>query len=241
MQEVVYLPTQNAYDLWAEIYDTNDNPLLVLDDIGLMKLLKPLLNSSDTIKTIADFGCGTGRQTFKLRTLFKNSFIYAFDLSENMLKKAQLRFDNIKEKNFRFQQMDFEKENNNFFFLKNNVDLLVSTLIIEHIKDLNLFVKKLKETLSPNGVAVLTMMHPAVFLRNSQAGFRDPETNQKIRPISFKYSISDIVNSCIKNNFLVEELLEEELDAAAMELENEKMLRWAKYPLWFGIRLRNKP
>ena len=45
-----------AFDAWAQVYDTQANPLLVLEERFLRRLL-PDIDGKD----ILDIGCGTGR------------------------------------------------------------------------------------------------------------------------------------------------------------------------------------
>ncbi|KAF1846893.1 S-adenosyl-L-methionine-dependent methyltransferase [Cucurbitaria berberidis CBS 394.84] len=77
---VQHLPTQDTYDQWASIYDTDGNMLQSIDDAELETLLPdflaPALSSSKSSSTksaqdtptlsLLDLGCGTGRNTAKL-------------------------------------------------------------------------------------------------------------------------------------------------------------------------------
>jgi len=72
---VQHIPTQDAYNQWAAIYDTDGNMLQAIDDLELASLLPNFLASvssstggdgeGDEI-SVLDLGCGTGRNTFKL-------------------------------------------------------------------------------------------------------------------------------------------------------------------------------
>ncbi|KAJ5291691.1 methyltransferase [Penicillium angulare] len=75
---VEYVGTVEAYDKWAEVYDTDGNFLQRLDTIELRVLLPRFLDavksrfkSTEQLKLV-DLGCGTGRNTVQLlKTLSK--------------------------------------------------------------------------------------------------------------------------------------------------------------------------
>ncbi|KAJ6013522.1 hypothetical protein N7540_008113 [Penicillium herquei] len=71
-QSIEYIDTVDAYDKWAEIYDTDGNFLQRLDTIEMRTLLPQFLNrvnarfhGTDPFKLV-DLGCGTGRNTIQL-------------------------------------------------------------------------------------------------------------------------------------------------------------------------------
>jgi SAM-dependent methyltransferase len=79
---VQHIPTQQAYDQWADVYDTDGNMLQSIDDLELSTLLPETLSTvvsagvrdtasanaspSNNRLTLIDLGCGTGRNTAKL-------------------------------------------------------------------------------------------------------------------------------------------------------------------------------
>lgn len=70
---VQHIPTQDAYDQWSSIYDSDGNMLQAIDDVELETLLPDfltlVLRSVPPQKrdiSILDLGCGTGRNTAKL-------------------------------------------------------------------------------------------------------------------------------------------------------------------------------
>ncbi|KAJ5727922.1 hypothetical protein N7493_005742 [Penicillium malachiteum] len=71
-QSIQYIDTKDAYDKWAEIYDTDGNFLQRLDTIEMRTLLPQFLNrvnarfhATNPLKLV-DLGCGTGRNTIQL-------------------------------------------------------------------------------------------------------------------------------------------------------------------------------
>ncbi|KAJ6109311.1 hypothetical protein N7486_001545 [Penicillium sp. IBT 16267x] len=74
-QPVEYIGTVEAYDKWAEVYDTDGNFLQKLDTIEMRALLPRFLErvnsqfqrqAPDQQLKIVDLGCGTGRNTIQL-------------------------------------------------------------------------------------------------------------------------------------------------------------------------------
>ena len=59
-------------------------------------------------------------------------------------------------------------------------DRVVSGLVLEHLRDLDAFFAEARRVLREGGRAVVSAMHPAMFLRGSQARFTDPESGGKL-------------------------------------------------------------
>ncbi|RAL68515.1 hypothetical protein DID88_007243 [Monilinia fructigena] len=87
--------TSLLYNRWAATYDTDRNPLQILDSALILPLLSTLSSlppGAQNGMTITELGCGTGRNTIRLLTppLAKRiSSIHALDLSPAMLELAR--------------------------------------------------------------------------------------------------------------------------------------------------------
>ena len=55
------VPVRQGYARWSETYDTQDNPLIALEE----PLVRSLLGDVQQL-SVADIGCGTGRHTLYL-------------------------------------------------------------------------------------------------------------------------------------------------------------------------------
>src|SRR5208283_2997867 len=78
------VPTRAGYDRWAEFYDGEDNPLVLLEE----RHIGPLVGDVAGL-VVADIGCGTGRHA--LRWAAAGARVTAVDFSEAMLQRARAK------------------------------------------------------------------------------------------------------------------------------------------------------
>src|ERR1043166_9247989 len=78
------VPTDIGYNRWAEVYDSEDNPLVVLEQIHIAPLIGNI-----TGLDVADVGCGTGRHAIPLAAA--GAKVTALDFSEGMLERARAK------------------------------------------------------------------------------------------------------------------------------------------------------
>ena len=160
------LPTLEGYDRWSESYDDGTNPMLALDDRALEALL-PAVAGLDAV----DLGCGTGRHTIALARA--GARVTGVDASRGMLNRAQRKAVGLP---VRFLEGDVAGR----LLLADAVaDLVLSTLVLEHIADLGAFFAEARRIARPGARGVFTTMHPAMFGVGVQARFVDPVTGRK--------------------------------------------------------------
>lgn len=174
------LPTDAGYDRWSDIYDEEDNPLILLES----DLLPPLLGDLSGLDVV-DLGCGTGRQSLRMASM--GAHVTAVDFSDGMLAKA-LRKPGSSEVSFLKADL-----HGRLPFQDRTFDRIVSCLVLDHIADLAHFFAEAKRLCRPGGRLVFTAMHPAMMLHGVEAQFKDPETGQEIWPASAGNQISDYV------------------------------------------------
>jgi predicted TPR repeat methyltransferase len=73
---------KQAYNIWADQYDSNSNKTRDLEAISLRTTLQDF-----QFNNCLEIGCGTGKNTAYLVTIAKQ--VTAVDLSEEMLSKAK--------------------------------------------------------------------------------------------------------------------------------------------------------
>jgi malonyl-CoA O-methyltransferase len=192
---------RSGYDRWAVVYDHDLNPLQALEQPHVRAALDNVQGLS-----VLDMGCGTGRHA--LWCAEQGANVTAADFSAGMLAAAR-------EKPFadrvNFLQLDLHER---LPFANAQFDAVVSGLVLEHIRDLGLFFGEARRVLKDQGRAVISAMHPAMFLRGSQARFTDPDSGELVQPGSIAHSMSDFVMAAIGAGFQIERIGEYAPDAA---------------------------
>ena len=209
-------PTIRAgYDSWSAVYDHDANPLPALEE--------PVVRAQvgDPRGLVAlDLGCGTGRHASWLAAA--GATVTAVDFSEGMLAAARAKPDAAA---IRFVAHDLHEP---LPFPPSAFDLVVSGLVLEHLRDLAPFFREARRVLRDDGRAVVSAMHPAMFLRGSQARFTDPASGEKVQPGSFPHQIGDFVMAAVDAGFALEGVVERAPDAEFAETYP----RAAKYVGW---------
>ena len=200
------LGVQEGYDLWAEIYDLETNVLIQLEERYLFERLK-----TKEYREIFDCGCGTGRIALQLRQFYPESTISGVDFSQGMLKKAR---EKGKGKNINWHTADL---NHNFPFQENHFDLIVSSLVIEHIADLDNFFKGIKKVARPGADIYITGLHPLMHVFGITARFKSNDEEAEIIPESRCHRLSDIFNAATKAGLKFSELIEGSVDESLIE------------------------
>src|SRR5262245_40456995 len=165
------VPTQAGYDRWAEIYDGEDNPLVLLEE-----QLFPSLIGDVSGLSITDIGCGTGRHALPWATA--GARVTAVDFSEGMLQKARAKSG---AEAIRFLCHDLSKP---FPFESQSFDRVFCCLVLDHISNPDAFFLELARLCRRDGFIGISVMHPAMMLKGVQARFTDPATGRKIGPDS---------------------------------------------------------
>lgn len=176
---------RDGYDRWAAVYDDDGNPLLALEYPVVRAAAGDVRGLS-----VLDLGCGTGRHTFWLAEA--GASVTAVDFSEGMLAKARQRQG---AEAIRFIQHDLHLP---LPLADGSFDLVVSGLVLEHLKELGTFFAEIRRVLKPGGRAVVSAMHPAMCLRGMQAQFTDPTSGQVVQPGSIAYPISAFVMAAVR-------------------------------------------
>ena len=169
---------QNAYNEWADQYDTNLNKTRDMEALVLRETLGSLVFSS-----CLEIGCGTGKNTVWLQT--KATQVVAVDFSEEMLSKAK---EKISQPNVQFLQADI---NEPWHFVQQPFDVVSFSLVLEHIEDLTAIFKKVAEALSPNGHVYIAELHPFKQYSGSKARFETAAGTQLVT--CFNHHVSDFV------------------------------------------------
>ncbi|KAL8916419.1 MAG: hypothetical protein Q9208_008520 [Pyrenodesmia sp. 3 TL-2023] len=245
-KQPLYKPTVEAYDQWAPTYDTDGNFLQSLDSIMTQEMLPHLTGLLPGESMIVDLGCGTGRTTLALLRL-PSIRLVGLDNSRGMLDIATARCNQTlaslpedgRVATLYFETWDLLDQAKDVPEIAKNADAVVSTLVVEHIP-LDVFFGACSRMLKRGGVLLLTNMHPDMGAE-TQAGFTDPVSGEKVRPVSYVHTIEKIVEEAKRWNFDVvwgpreRGVREDDLEKLGGRAE-----KWVGKKVWFGMILRLK-
>jgi malonyl-CoA O-methyltransferase len=194
------LPAQEGYDLWAGIYDSEDNPLIVIEQQQIETVLGPVAGLR-----ILDVGCGTGRHSLRLAQA--GAEVTGVDFSAGMLDQARRKpgADHVRFVHHDILSLPFDD---------GEFDRVLCALALEHVRDLRAAFGEMRRVVRPAGRIIVSEMHPAMWLRGVSAHFHDPETGRDIRPASAGNQISDYVMAAVGAGLAIERIAEFSVDEA---------------------------
>ena len=218
---------REGYDRWARVYDHDANPLIGLEDPAVQAAAGDVRGLA-----VLDLGCGTGRHAVWMAAA--GAIVTAVDFSTGMLAEARRKpgADAV-----RFVASDLHQP---LPFAAGAFDLVVSGLVLEHIRDLAQFFGEARRVLRPDGRAVISAMHPAMFLRGAQARFTDPESGEIVRPGSVRHQVEDFVGAAERAGFRVESVAESAADAA-FAVRYPRAEKYVGWPMLVVMRLTLAP
>lgn len=215
---------RKGYDRWAVLYDREANPLIAIEEPVVREAIGDVAGLE-----VLDLGCGTGRHSLWLASA--GATVTGVDFSEGMLEEARAKPG---AEAVRFLAHDLQQP---LPFAAGSFDLVVSGLVLEHLAALDAFFAEARRVLRPGGRAVVSAMHPAMFLKGVQARFTDPASGEKVQPGSFAHSIGEFVVAAVRAGFAIEGVDERAPDAdfAARLPRAEKYVDW---PMLVVLKLR---
>lgn len=184
---------KQAYNLWAEQYDTNNNKTRDLEGTALRKTLNNIVFGE-----VLEIGCGTGKNSEWFIT--KANEVVAVDFSEEMLKKARAK---IKGNSIYFQQADIREE---WTFTDKKFDLVTFSLVLEHIKNLDFIFKQISTKISDKGYVYIGELHPFKQYQGSLARFETD--NGRVELACYIHNISEFLQTAKSYGFSLVKLNE---------------------------------
>jgi malonyl-CoA O-methyltransferase len=209
------VPTRDGYDRWAEFYDGEDNPLVLLEERHIGSLAGAV-----TGLAVADIGCGTGRHA--LRWAAAGARVTAVDFSEAMLQRARAKAG---AQTVIFVHHDLAKP---FPLESATFDRVFCCLVLDHIAGLDKFFRELRRLCRPTGCVIISVMHPSMSLRGVQARFIEPQSGRRISPAGHAHRMSDYLMAASRADLTLEHMSEHAADAALAA----RSPRAAKYLGW---------
>ena len=215
-EQPLVIPTREGYDRWAEIYDAEQNPLISLEEPEVDRLLGDVAGLD-----VVDVGCGTGRHALRLAARGAN--VVGVDFSDGMLARAR-----DKEGASRVRWVGHDVTQLPLPLPARSFDRVLCALLVDHIAELSAFFAELGRLCKEDGRIVVTVMHPAMMLKGTQARFVDPETGRETRPESHANVIADYVNGAVGGGLRILQVGEHDVG----EELAERVPRARKYLGW---------
>jgi ubiquinone/menaquinone biosynthesis C-methylase UbiE len=213
-----------GYDRWARVYDHDANPLQALEEPFVREAVGDVRGL-----TVLDLGCGTGRHALWLAAA--GAAVTAIDFSAGMLAEARRKPEAAA---VRFLTHDLHQP---LPFSAGSFHLVVSGLVLEHLSDLGEFFGEAHRVLRTGGRAVVSAMHPAMFLRGSQARFTDPASGEVVQPGSHPHQMGDFVMAALRAGFRLDDV-EEYAPDARFAARYPRAAKYVDWPMLVVLRMR---
>lgn len=157
-----------VFDTWAEVYDTQANPLLALEERVLGSLM-PDVRGLDVL----DAGCGTGRWLQRLVDRSPRSLV-GVDNSPGMLLLAGIKLSD---------HCDLRLGSCAALPVSDTAcDLVLSSFVVSYLEDLEAFAREIDRVARPGATIFLTDMHPETeAFRGWKRAFRVKGTEMQIK------------------------------------------------------------
>ena len=217
------LTTQAGYDRWAAIDDSEDNPLIALEEPQVDRLLGDVAGLS-----VLDVGCGTGRHS--LRIASQGATVTGVDFSSEMIRRAT---ENKWADHVRCMQHDLAKP---LPFERATFDRVTCCLVFDHIADVTGLFREMGRVCRPAGAIVTSIMHPSMMLKGIQARFIDPVTGRETRPASEPNRISDYVMGALGAGLRITAMSEHAVDAA-LAARSPRAAKYLNWPMLLMMKL----
>lgn len=139
-RDVPAVSAADGYDAWAPTYDTQQNGLLGPDAQTIAPLVDALVPG-----IVLEAACGTGRHLQRL--IEKGWHGIGVDISPGMLAVARQKMPDVDLREGRLEDLPVAS---------GSVDLVLCTLALEHVRDLETVYQEFARVLRPGGRLVIT-------------------------------------------------------------------------------------
>jgi ubiquinone/menaquinone biosynthesis C-methylase UbiE len=218
----IVVPTRQGYDRWSEVYDSDGNPLVALEEPEVIRMMGEVRGL-----TIADVGTGTGRHA--LRFASAGARVVGLDFSLGMIERARAKPNADRIAFLCADCLRLPLPGSSF-------DRVISGLVAEHVPALEPYLAELDRICRRGGFVIVTTLHPAMNLGGVRARFNDPVTGTKVYPAGREYRISDFVMAARRTGLVFDEMVERAMtsEIAATLPRAGRYLNW---PMLLAMRL----
>jgi len=223
-------PVVEAYDAWAGSYDCQPgNLMLDLDE----RLFTRLVSDIDLKnKRVADIGCGTGRHWQQLYALQPN-LVIGFDVSGGMLQQLKNKFPGA---------LAQQITDNHLNMIGNAaVDIVISTLTVAHINNIEEAIAAWARIAKKNGWLVVTDFHPVMLANGGKRSFTHDGSTSSV--VNYVHSLKKLTTLFDKYGCTItrqEEIYADESVKHYYEAKNALPVynRFRGMPIIYGLQLK---
>ena len=187
----------SVFDLWAQVYDSGPNPLLMLEEREVASLF-PALEGRD----ILDVGCGTGRWLSRFEK-FEPASLSGIDSSPAMLQQARQKISNT--------TLLYQNLSPILPIEDSSKDVILSSFVVSYLDDLRLFALECARIVRPGGCLLVSDMHPTTAVE------RDWKRSFKVDGVEIEIPIrsrvlKEIISAFQDHGFDIQTLIEPTFD-----------------------------
>jgi SAM-dependent methyltransferase len=225
------LKSPKAYNLWSSAYDSDDDNLVFKFDNEILDVF--LIGMNIHGKKIMDYGCGTGRNWQKFYG-FNPKKIIGLDSSAGMLEKLKAKFPEAE--TYLINKGEFPSK------YQQKADLIISTLVAAHVKNLRELFVFWRSILQPVGEIIMTDLHPVVLSLGGKRTFRVNDRTLEVK--NYIHSMEEIKEICIGLNMKIERCIEKFVDDEVKDfyLRKNALHVFNKFkgtPMVYGLRIKS--
>lgn len=193
-----------GYDLWAPTYDGAPNPLIALEEPVTLKCIGNVQG-----QRVLDLGCGTGRYGVFLAQ--GGATVVGLDRSTRMLEQAKRKTALPHRFDVCFGTTD------ELPFPDGQFDLVVSTLTLNHLPDLEPALGEAARVLKGGGRIVISDIHPYWPISgHDYVEFFDQE-GQEYRIPEYAHLVEEYWRFCSQSDLCLEDVREPRIDGWLIE------------------------
>ncbi len=213
---------QTGYGEWVTTYEQTVEDAM---DIALLEALSAVPWS--TLRRVADLGCGTGRTGAWLRGKGVMS-IDGVDLTPEMIAVARLRA---------IYQRLIEADVTATGFETGVYDIVTSSLVDEHLRDLAPLYREAWRLVHPGGFLVLVGYHPHFIMGAGVPTHYTRESGESVAIETHVHLLSEHVTAGLQAGWVLAEMKERVIDNSWIALK-PKWERFRHYPISMAFAWR---
>ena len=207
---------REGYDIWAEGYDAEANPLIPLEEPAVLELMGDVAG-----KEVLDVCCGTGRHAVRLAQA--GARVCGVDGNETMLAVARKKCEHLG------LRLDLHLGDvARLPYPDASFDAAVCALALCHVPDLGAPVAEMARVLRPGGRLIISDFHPFCLLIGWRTAVRQPEAVYFVE--NHLHMIADHVRALTASGLAVSHVREEVIDERLLDflspLDIERFRGW---------------